>query len=588
MKRSTKIIGALLVLFLFTSAMGSLFFYVFLFDPEPTIPQGSYLVLEPGGLLSEAPSLGDPLADALGQISTRGIIEFDSAMRKAAIDDRIAGVIMRIEPMGCSLGKVQELRGAVARYREATDKPIVAYLETAGNKEYYLASACSEVYMAPEGMMFFIGLRFGVTFFKGALEKLGVDAQFARIGQYKSAVEPFTREEMSDSFREMLESLADDLFDDMLTDIAADREMPLDSLRAIVDDPPLTAGHALEVGLVDELVYRDELEAQFKQADEEEWSLVSMDTYAQVPPASLGLGDGPEIAVIYCEGAIMSGESAPPYYGGDQTMGSATITRVLRQARKDEDIEAVVMRVDSPGGSGLASDLIWREVELTSAEKPVVVSMSDYAASGGYYISMGADAIIAQPGTLTGSIGVYTGKFSLGGLFDKVGLSVETVERGEYAGLMSPSEPFSEAEQGKIEGMIESFYDTFIEKAAEGRQRDPSEVDRIARGRVWTGRQALGVGLVDELGGFRTALDRAKELAGIDAEKEVTLVILPEQRTMLQELLDPDDSPSSALRPPTELLLPGFGEVLGPLMARLSVLDAGGPVAMLPYLLTVD
>jgi protease-4 len=476
----------------------------------------------------------------------------------------------------------------VARYREATDKPIVAYLETAGNKEYYLASACSEVYMAPEGMMFFIGLRFGVTFFKGALEKLGVDAQFARIGQYKSAVEPFTREEMSDSFREMLESLADDLFDDMLTDIAADREMPLDSLRAIVDDPPLTAGHALEVGLVDELVYRDELEAQFKQADEEEWSLVSMDTYAQVPPASLGLGDGPEIAVIYCEGAIMSGESAPPYYGGDQTMGSATITRVLRQARKDEDIEAVVMRVDSPGGSGLASDLIWREVELTSAEKPVVVSMSDYAASGGYYISMGADAIIAQPGTLTGSIGVYTGKFSLGGLFDKVGLSVETVERGEYAGLMSPSEPFSEAEQGKIEGMIESFYDTFIEKAAEGRQRDPSEVDRIARGRVWTGRQALGVGLVDELGGFRTALDRAKELAGIDAEKEVTLVILPEQRTMLQEVLDPDDSPSSALRPPTELLLPGFGEVLGPLMARLSVLDAGGPVAMLPYLLTVD
>ncbi len=588
MKRSTKIVLVLLVLFMFTSSLGGLFFYVFLFDPEPTIPEGSYLVLEPGGILSEAPSLGDPLADALGQVSTRGVIEFDSAMRKAAVDDRIAGVIMRIEPLGCSLGKIQELRGAVARYREATDKPIVAYLETSGNKEYYLASACSDVYMAPEGMMFFIGLRFGVTFFKGTLEKLGVDAQFARIGQYKSAVEPFTRDEMSDSYREMLESLADGLFDDMLADIAVDRELPLEQLRAIVDDPPLTADAAFEAGLVDQLVYRDELEAQLKQADEEEWSLVSMDTYARVPPGSLGLGDGPEIAVIYCEGAIMSGESAPPYYGGDQTMGSDTITRVLRQARKDDHIEAVVMRVDSPGGSGLASDVIWREVELTRAEKPVVVSMSDYAASGGYYISMGADAIVAQPGTLTGSIGVYSGKFSLGGLYEKVGLSVETVERGDYAGLMSPSEPFTDAERAKIEGMIESFYDTFIEKAAEGRKRDPSEVDRVARGRVWTGKQAMEVGLVDELGGFRTALDRAKELAGIDADQEVSLVILPERRTMLQELLDPDDSTGTALRPPAELLLPGLGEALGPLLARVPVLEAGGPIVMMPYLLTVD
>lgn len=588
MKRSTKVLLALFVMFVFFSGISAAFFWFFLYDPEPTIPDGSYLVLRPGGILSEAPSLGDPLADALGRTSTRGVIEYDSALRKAAVDDRIAGVIMRIAPMGCSLGKTQELRDAVTRFREKSDKPIVAFMETAGNKEYYLASACSEIYMPPEGMLFFIGLRFGVTFFKGTLEKLGVEAQFARVGQYKSAVEPFTREEMSDSFREMLDSLADDLFDTMVEDIAADRGMTPERIRAIVDDPPMTARSAVEAGLVDELVYRDELEDRLKQADEEEWSLVDMDTYAQVPPSSLGLGDGPEIAVIYCEGTIMPGESEPPYYGGDQTMGSTTITSVLREARKDEDIEAVVMRVDSPGGSGLASDLIWREVQLTSAEKPVVISMSDYAASGGYYISMGADAIVAQPGTLTGSIGVYSGKFSVGGLYEKVGLSVETVERGAFAGLMSPSEPFSDAEQAKLEGMIDEFYNSFLEKAAEGREVQPEEVDRVAQGRVWTGKQALQVGLVDELGGFRTALATAKELAGIDADQEVSLVILPERRTILQELLDPDDTPSSRLASPADALLPPLDRPIRELLARVPVLQLGGPVAMLPYLIQVD
>ncbi len=588
MKRGTKVLLLLFVLFVFFSTISAAAFWWFLHDPEPTIPEGSYLVLRPGGILSEAPSLGDPLADALGRPSTRGVIEFDSALRKAAVDDRIAGVLMRIEPMGCSLGKTQELRDAVTRFRDTSDKPIMAFLEAGGNKEYYLASSCSEIYMAPEGMLFFIGLRFGVTFFKGTLEKLGVEAQFARVGQYKSAVEPFTRDDMSESFREMLDSLADDLFDTMVVDIAADRGMTPQQLRSIVDDPPMTARTAVEAGLVDELVYRDELEDRLKQADEEEWSLVSMDTYARVPPSSLGLGDGPEIAVIYCEGTIMTGESAPPYYGGDQTMGSSTITAVLREARRDENIEAVIMRVDSPGGSGLASDLIWREVQLTSAEKPVVVSMSDYAASGGYYISMGADAIVAQPGTLTGSIGVYSGKFSVGGLYEKVGLSVETVERGEFAGLMSPSEAFSDAERAKLEGMVEEFYNAFIEKAGEGRDVQAEEIDRVARGRVWTGRQALEVGLVDELGGFRTALSRAKELAGIEADQEVSLVILPEQRTILQELLDPDDSPSTRLASPADALLPPLDQPMREILARVPVFQQGGPVAMLPYLVQVD
>ena len=589
MKRGTKILLAFFALFICGMLGGVLLFYVLIFHTDPGIPEDSYLVLRPGGTLPEQPALADPLADVLGSAQGASVIEFDSALRKAAVDDRIAGVIMRIDPLECGIGKVQELRGAIHRYRESCDKPIIAWMEMAGNKEYYLASACSEVYMSPEGMLLFTGVRFAVTFFKGTLDKLGVEAEFVRVGQYKSAVEPYTREGMSESMSLVLNSMADDIFGQMTADIAQDRDMTLEELTGIVDDPPLTARGSLAVGLIDGVIYRDELEQQLKPAGEETWSLVGLDTYSTVSPSSLGLGGGPQVAVIYCEGAIMSGESAPPYWGGDPTMGSATISDAIRQAREDTDIEAVVLRINSPGGSGLASDVIWREVVLTREEKPVVVSMSDYAASGGYYIAMAADAIVAQPGTLTGSIGVYSGKFSMAGLYEMVGLSVETIERGAYADLLTSARPFTEEERGKMEQMVEEFYFSFITKAAEGRGREDSEIDRLAQGRVWTGMQAHEVGLVDQLGGFRTALQVAKELSGIDADEEVSLVVLPEQRTMFEEFFG---GPSASFKPSSRstvgTAIPAIDRSLQQFLAVAPLLSSGAPLAMMPFHIEVE
>ena len=587
MKRSTKILLGLFFLacgFVFV-VFGAIFLLVF--TAAPTIPDDSYLVLHVEGMLGEQPTLDDPLADVLGGDSALSVIEIDSALRKAAVDDRIAGVFVRVGPLATGMGKVQEIRDAIARYRETSGKPIMAWMEVGGTKEYYLASACSEVYMAPQGMLLFTGLRFAMTFYKGTLDKIGVEAEFARVGEYKSAVEAYTREEMSDSAAEMMNALADSLFEQIVSDVAGSRGMTVEQMRAIVDDPPVTAADAVEAGLVDEVLYRDELEQRFKPADEEEWSLITLGTYSRISPASLGLGEGPKIAVIYCEGAIMPGESSPPYYGGDRTMGSSTISRVLEDVREDDSIEAVVMRVDSPGGSGLASDVIWREVVLTSEVKPVVVSMSDYAASGGYYIAMAADAVVAQPGTLTGSIGVYSGKFNLAGLYEKVGLSIETVERGEYAGLLSSSRSFTDAEREKLEEMVLGFYDTFITKAAEGRDTDPASIDRVARGRVWSGEQALEVGLVDQLGGFREALDVTKELAGIDPDDEVSLVLLPAQRTLLEEILD---TPSTRALPVDDRLravLPELDASLSHLLTVAPLLGSGTPLAMMPYQLVV-
>jgi protease IV len=609
MRRNTKIALVVLGLLTLMAMAGAVTIYFLVFDSTPRIPEDSTLVIHIGGVLSEQPAIPDPLAEVLGATGGTSVIEIDSALRKAAVDDRIKAVVLRIEPLACGMGKVQELRTAIARYRDETSKPIIAWMDYAGNKEYYLAAACTEVYMPAEGMLLFTGLRFSVTFFKGTLDKLGIQAEFTRVGEYKSAVEPYTREEMSDEFRGVLESLADDLYDRMIADIAADRGMEPAVLQGIVDDPPMTAAGAVEAGLVDELLYRDEIEQRLKPADAEEWPLVDLYTYADVSPGSLGLGKGPSVAVIYCEGIITSGESSPPVWGGDASMGSATITRALRDAREDENIEAVVLRIDSPGGSGLASDLIWREVQLTREVKPVIASMSDYAASGGYYIAMGADAIVAEPSTLTGSIGVYNGKMSFSDLYDKVGLSVETVERGQYADLLTVSRAYTPEERDKIAEMVEDFYSSFISKAAQGRGVEPEEIDRVARGRVWTGAQALEVGLVDEVGGFRAALEVAKLKAGIEPDQEVSLVILPEQYTLLDELLGSRGLSSNAAdrtgwdtaaaaswnRYPQvdgglgalATALPELGQPLGQFLAAVPLLTSGVPLALMPYSLTL-
>ena len=646
--RRGRALVVVLVLFLVAVLVGSVIaIFSMIGGSGPSVAEGSVLVVDIGGPLPEQPMAEAPMP-GLGRRYT-SVMEIDSALRKAAIDDRVDRLLIRPYAMAGGFGKTQELRSIILRFKEESEgKPVTCWMEAGANREYYLATACDEIYMAPEGFLLVNGLHLGVTFYKGTLDKVGVEAEFTRAGRYKSAIEPMTSEQMSPAFRYMMEELADSLYDDMVEAIAEARGLTPTQVEAIIDDPPFTAAGAVRAGLVDGLFYRDQLmdhlageevepispdlpavaglltvgddddSAPFVDRpaplprtldaavaaddddsagatsprvaaadDEPEIERISMEEYRMVRPSSLGLGKGPKVAVLYAEGQIMSGSSSPGGALGGATMGSDTITRALRRIQDDDSVEALVIRVDSPGGSGLASDVIWREVERVKERIPVVVSMGNYAASGGYYIAMGADAIVAQPGTLTGSIGVFAGKYNLGGLYDKVGLKTESIKRGEMSDLFAADRSLGEDGQAKLSEFVDEFYAGFITKVADGRHTEALAVHELAQGWVWTGQQAYEVGLVDELGGFRTALKLAKEKAGI--EGEARLAIYPRQPTFWEQLLEGGGAPgllaplmdtavssgqlpdAAALRSAHRLL------VAAPLFAD------GRPVLMAPY-----
>jgi len=572
----------------------------------PSGGKGQVLVIPLSGALSEQPYPEEPLA-AFGRDVT-SILEVDAALKIAAADDSIEHLLIRPGSLLVGYAKIQELRDSIQRFKADSGIPVTCWMEAVSNKEYYLATACDSIYMAPEGFFLVNGLHLSVTFYKGTLDKLGVEAEFARAGKYKSAIEPMVSEEMSAPFREMMEELASSLYDDFVEAISQSRDLSEEQVRALIDDPPLTSAAAARAGLIDGLLYEDQLKNHVSGGATEAQSMAQYDTswLHDGPPAPIGprgsdepaeeegadsaqkteepaaegasdevitedededededevvllstvkldtylsenasrSGSKPKIAVIFCEGTIVSGSSDSGGGMGGTQMGSDTISAAIKSAREDDRVEALVLRVDSPGGSGLASDIIWRELELTRAIKPVIVSMSDYAASGGYYISMNADAIVAQPGTLTGSIGVYAGKYNLAGLYEKVGLRTESIDRGEFSDLFAPNQPLGEEGREKLSEFVDEFYGGFVTKAAQGRGVTPGAIHAVAQGRVWTGRQAYELGLVDELGSLRTAIAIAKEKAGL--EGSVALQLLPRRPTFLEELLGTGPSVSS-------------------------------------------
>jgi len=393
----------------------------------------------------------------------------------------------------------------------------------------------------PPGELFINGLAADVMFFRGSLDKLGIYPDIFQIGEYKTAGNMFTQKKMTDPHKKYIDELLNDLFDRYVNAIAQTRKKTPDEVKALIDNAPYSAEKAKEAGLIDEALYRDDVEKQLKKLlgykDTDSFVAVRGSEYRDVSPESLGLNKGERIAVIYASGEIGSGssENSP---SGDQSIGSDTVAKALNDAAADKTIKAVVLRVDSPGGSGLASDIIWRAVETTNQKKPVVVSMSDVAASGGYYISASAAKIIAQPSTITGSIGVVAGKPVMRGFYDWLGISNEYVLRGKTAGMFRETEKFSDEERAKFEDWIKTtYYRDFVPKVAKGRNRDEQYIDSIAQGRVWTGQQAKDRGLVDEFGGLDKAVEVAKQLAKIPADKGVERVILPYPTTFLQELL---------------------------------------------------
>ena len=509
---------------------------------EPAIENNSVLALRVAGSLPDyVPA--DPLRRIFGN-TDQSLTDLILQFKKAKVDNRIKIIVLDITMSGAGWGKSEEIREAITDFR-SSGKPVYAYMEYATDKEYYIATACDKIYLAPPGELFINGLAADVLFFRGSLDKLGIYPDMVQVGKYKTAVETFTRKDMSDANREFVNALLDDLFNRYVEAVAKARGKSTEDMRAIIDDAPYSSARSKEMGLIDGVAYRDEIEKELKTRlgykESDELRVVSGSAYSGVEPESLGLDKGEKIAVIYGTGNIGSGksENSPR---GEQSIGSDTLSKAIKDAGEDKTIKAIVIRVDSPGGSGLASDIIWHAVEAAKAKKPVVVSMSDVAASGGYYISTGANKIVAEPSTITGSIGVFAGKPVLKGFYDWLGISNEYVLRGKQAGMFRESEKFTPEERTKFEEVVKrTYYEDFVPKVAKGRNKTPEYVDSVAQGRVWTGAQGRDRGLVDEFGGLDRAVEIAKDLAKIPKDKGVHRVILPYPRTFLQELLSLGD-----------------------------------------------
>jgi protease IV len=505
---------------------------------EPSIRDNTVLTLRIAGALPDY-TPDDPFKKFFGgpdQSLTGLVMQF----KKAKVDKRIKAIMLDVNMSGVGWGKAEEIRDAITDFR-SSGKPVYAFVEFGLNKEYYIATACDKIIVPPPGELFINGLAADVMFFRGSLDKLGIYPDIYQIGKYKSAGDMFTQKQMTEAHRQYINEMLDDLYGRYVNTIAQARHKTPDEVKALIDNAPYSAAKAKEAGLIDDVLYKDDVEKQFKKLlgykDTDQFNAVRGTDYRDVQPESLGLNKGDKIAVIYASGEIGSGTSQNSP-SGDQSIGSDTVAKALNDAAADTSLKAIVLRVDSPGGSGLASDIIWHAVEAANQKKPVVVSMSDVAASGGYYISASAAKIIAQPSTITGSIGVVAGKPVMRGFYDWLGISNEYVLRGKNAGMFRETEKFSDDERAKFEEWIKTtYYQDFVPKVAKGRNKDAQYIDSVAQGRVWTGGQAKDKGLVDDFGGLDKAIEVAKQLAKIPADKGVERVILPYPTTFLQELL---------------------------------------------------
>lgn len=526
MKRGTYVLIIFLIFFVLIIATIVSFMY-FEFAKPAKVRPNTYLEINLSGAVEERPMpdimttffTGDPLS----------MHDIWLNFQKAKADRNIKGIILRIGLLQCDWAKVNEIRDLVLDFK-TTGKKTYAYIEEAldFDKEYFLATACDQIFLHPMGAMIINGIGGHVPFFKGSLDKLGIEAEIEHVEEYKTAYNMFTEKGFTPSHREMIESIYESLFTTYVTKVAESRGKDKKEILALLDKGYFHSENAKELGLVDNLLYEDQLE-DFLKEGEKNVRRIGHNSYLKTKVSASGLNRGKKIALIYGVGTIHSGESMR-----GQTMGSSTIARLLRRVRKDKTIAAVVFRVDSPGGSAVASDVIGREVALTKREKPIIVSMSDVAGSGGYWVSMDAHKIVAQPQTLTGSIGVIFGKFNLVKLYEKLGVTSEKIAYGKRADLFSTFRRLDPEERHLLKEEILWMYDHFTTKVAQGRQLTKEEVNDIGRGRVWTGQQAKEIGLIDELGGLSTALKIAKERAGIPEEESVRLVVWPKKTSLFE------------------------------------------------------
>ena len=581
MKRGVRFVLVFISLAALMSMAGVVVMYLVL-SRAPRVPPAAALVLRPGGELAEVVS-NDVVNQVLGG-STQTVRGFVESLEKAKRDSRIRTVLLM--PSGLSLpywAKVQELRDAVTDFRKS-GKTVIAFLEYGGDREYYLASAADKVYLLPTSPLDLTGVASYEIFLRGALDKIGAYPDFVHVGDYKTAVNQYTEKGFTPTHREMSESLNRDMYDQLVRGIAEARKKSEQEVRALIDQGPFDPEDALRHGLVDELVYEDQLDDRVPELACASRAMRRFEgrDYQRVSGRSVGLRPRSRIAVIYAVGIIASGKSGYDPLNGP-VLGSESLVEQIRKVRDDNSVKAIILRVDSPGGSSVASDVIWRELMITRDQKPsrpLIASMSDLAASGGYYISMPAQAIVAQPATLTGSIGVYMGKLALGGTMSKIGVTTETVTSGANADIYSPFEPFDEAGRERLQEHIQGFYETFVDKASKSRKTTPEKIDAVAQGRVWTGQQARERGLVDALGGLDTAVRIAKDRAGIPEDEDVELVAYPSRRSLFETISDQFGGGASLWS-----LLGSRAEqrAVGALTAPVRLFRRGEPLALMPY-----
>jgi len=526
-------------------------------------------------------------------------------IERAIQDPAVSGLIVKIGAFDAGWAKVQEVRDALFRCRRA-GKGVVCFLEGGGNLTYYLASAADRIVLIPSGSLMVVGLRAEVLFLKGLLDLVGLKGDIMQVGKYKGAAEPFTRTEASESFRESMDSLVEDFYRQFTVDIARARDMEPKAVTALIDRGPFTAKDALEAGLVDDVMYYDELLEDLRKKGKGKFRVVK--GYGAREPAQ-AIFSGPQqilrmlmgmaqrrpqaragapkaIAIIYVVGPIIMAE--PDEFSiGEYVVSAPLLIKAIRKAKERDDIRAIVLRVDSPGGSAVASDMVWRELRQADKVKPVVVSLSDVAGSGGYYVAAGGRSIIAGAGTITGSIGVVGGKFVVKGLFEKLGLNVQVFQRGRHAGFLSAAQEFSDSERERMRALLLSTYETFLSRVAETRNMPVEDVRSVAAGRPWSGFQAKRKNLVDALGGLSDAIAEAKKAAGIAPDEKVEIIRLPRPRSVLELLFHGKENDSAMLPAGLQNLLPGAARARS-YLNTLRCLEKEPTAFIMPGLITVE
>ena len=535
---------------------------------EEPLPDSAILRLAVDGAFSEGPRTS-PLS-FFGE-TPRTLAAVVTAIDRAKDDERVAGLYLEFSGALLPLAQAQELRSALLRFRDS-GKPSVAFSESYDDQGvgtgYFLASAAQEVWLQPSGEIGLTGVAVETPYIRGLLAEIGVLPQFEQRKAYKSFPDMFQRSESSAANSEAVDSLARSIVSQLAEGIGGSRNAPPSAIWDAIDRAPLLAAEAKSAGLIDYIGYADEAEARMRQLTGPGTTAVSVFDYARSVAEELQEDGDATVAVIYANGPIHRGDSDVSPFEGMRSIGSATLTDALRDVADDDDVDAVILRIDSPGGSYVASDTLWREIRQLregirgNRGKPVIVSMGSVAASGGYFIAMAADRIVAQPGTLTGSIGVFSGKFSAAELWDRIGVNWDTTKVGTYADMMSPNRPFTDQERARLSRWLDTVYDDFTEKASQSRGMSPDAVEAAAQGRVWSGAQALDAGLVDRLGGLDTAVEVSRSLLNLSETARIGV----------KEWV-PSDDPFDAL---LKAFSDDFGDIRGALdaMATLGRLSA--------------